>query len=253
LSVADDRSLHRLRIESLLFNAELCSPLSMTESNTLLSMTESNTLLSMTESNTPLSGLSKMALTGLDSQFHNKFFTENTQPLHRTLVQSNQSFSYAVTNDVAVLLINKLLFYIQFYSELSVRFCYNLLELTKNGLCFGTNRYLIYRKVLIIWLHFQQHIMHQHNFIYLVQHKLRLSSLNLFTVPHLTLISVWHWVFGQSESSVEVDENQYQHPSIGGGRITNSVPKSQLTDFLVQPAYLEGCDDTLYTLDCYVH
>ena len=207
----------------------------------------------MTESNTPLSGLSKTALTGLDSQFHNKIFTENTQPLHGTLVQSNQSFSYAVTNNVAVLLINKLLFYIQFYSELSVRFCYNLLELTKSGLCFGTNRNLIYRKVLIIWLRFQQHIMHRHNFIYLVQHKLKLSSLNLFTIPRLTLTSVWHWVFGQSESSVEVDENQYQHPSIGGGRITNSVPKSQLTDFLVQPAYLEGCDDTLYTLECYVH
>ena len=269
MSIADVCSLYRLRIESFQSNAEVFPPLSMTESNLPLSMTESNPLLSVTKSNLPLSmtesdpllsmtesnpllsKLLKSALTELNLQFYDKVFIENTPLLHGTSVQSDQTFSYAVTDNVAAFLINKILIYIRFYSELSVRIFYNSLELTKNGLWFGPNRYSVYRKVLIIWLHFQQHIMHRHNFTHLVQCKLRLSSLNLFTLPHLTLKSIWHWFCGQSKTSVEV--HQYHCPSIGGGRITNSIPKSQLTDFLVQPAYLKGCDDTLYTLKCYVH
>ena len=205
----------------------------------------------MTESNAPLSGLFETALTELDSQFSNKILIQNPHLLHGTSVQSNQTYPYAVTDDVAVLLINKTLFCIRFYSEFSVRFCYNFWELTKNGLCLGTNRYAIYRKVLIIWLRAQQHIMRTHDFIYLVQHSLRLTSLELFTIPRLTTRLIWHWIFGPPEYSIE--SNECKHPNIGGGNIANNIPKSQLTDFLVQPAYLDGDNDTLYRLQCYVH
>ena len=55
-------------------------------------------------------------------------------------------------------------------------------------------------------------------------------------------------------SNIHSDENTpAAHPQIGGGRIKNCIYGSILSDFLVQPAYLEGCDNTSYQMECYIH
>ena len=114
---------------------------------------------------------------------------QNISPAHGTLVHSisYDKITSAITNDVAVFLINNTLFYMQIYLEWSVRMVYNFLDLTQNGLCLCTNRYLIYRRILIIWLSFQRHIMYRHDFISLVQHKLRLPTLTLRQIKVLSI------------------------------------------------------------------
>ena len=157
------------------------------------------------------------------------------------MLQSNsqEKIKSAITNDVAVLLINNTLFYMQIYLEWSVQVAYNFLDLMQNGLCFCTNRYLIYRRVLIIWLSFQRHIMSQHDFISLVQHKLR--------IPTLTLCHI------KVSAMDSCKDKAASYATIGGGRITNTVMGSQLSDFLVQPAYLDDSDNTLFRMVTYVH
>jgi hypothetical protein len=166
---------------------------------------------------------------------------QNISPAGGTLLQSNshEKIKSAVTSDMAVLLVDNTLFYIRIYLEWSVRMVYNFLDLTQNGLCFCTNRYLIYRRILIIWLSFQCHIMYRHDFISLVQHKLR--------IPTLTLRQIKVSVMDPCEDKAA------SYANIGRGRITNTVMGSQLTDFLVQPAYLDDSDNTLFRMMTYVH
>jgi len=127
----------------------------------------------------------------------------------------------------------------QIYLEWSVRMVYNFLDLTQNGLCLCTNRYLIYRKILIIRLSFQRHIMYHHDFISLVQHKLRLPTLALRQIKVSSMDSC--------------EDTAAPYASMGGGRITNTVMGSQLTNFLVQSAYLDDSDNTLFRMMTYVH
>ena len=205
----------------------------MTEFLFPLSTTELFPPLSMTELYPPLSTLTEFS--------SHIILIQNISPAGATLVHSNpyDKITPAITNDVAVFLINNTLFYMQIYSEWSVRMVYNFLDLTQNGLCFCTNRYLIYRRILNIWLSFQRHIMYRHDFISLVQHKLRLPTLTLRQIKVLSIDSC--------------EDTTASYARMGGGRIANTVMGSQLTDFLVQPAYLDDSDDTLFIMMTYVH
>jgi len=205
LSIADDYSLYMSRVGSSLSKTESCLPLSMTEFLFPLSMTEFYPPLSMTELYPlypPLSILTEF--------YSHAILIQNILPAHGTLVCSNSydKITSAVTNDLAVFLIDNALFYMQIYLEWSVRMVYNFLDLTQNGLCFCTNRYLIYRRILNIWLSFQRHIMYRHDFISLVQHKLRLPTLTLRQIKVLSMDSC--------------EDTGASYASMGGGRITNT-------------------------------
>lgn len=218
-----------------LLMTEFSPPLSMTELCLPLSMTEFSPLLSMTELCPPLSMTELYPLLSTFTEFSpHAILIWNISPAGGTLLQSNsqEKIKSAITNDVAVLLINNTLFYMQIYLEWSVQVAYNFLDLMQNGLCFCTNRYLIYRRVLIIWLSFQRHIMSQHDFISLVQHKLRIPTL---TLRHIKVSAM-----------DSCKDKAASYATIGGGRITNTVMGSQLSDFLVQPAYLDDSDNTLF-------
>jgi len=114
-------------IENLSSMTELYPLLSMTELYPPLSMTELFPPLSMTELYPPLSILTEFSPYAI--------FIQNISPAYGTLVCSNSydKITSAITNDVAVFLINNTLFYMQIYLEWSVQMVYNFLDLTQKS------------------------------------------------------------------------------------------------------------------------